>query len=321
MEMKRYYPSGYRRKKKRENVQRLVVYFAIAIIVGGVAILAGWAVVKMFKPGTPDQGTEQLANAQTQIDQQESEQEADLNPPPVSPLENNATADSVVQPLAPEQKPLLLEDIKDFEQSFPEIGIMLLPADEGSFPGLQEETKTEETKGETIVEDANDEPDVDTPPAGSTRPGPPVSREPGEDTSADSGSSLSRDSGNQSSSEGSKDSTDQNKKTGSSSTGASDTASKGGNSNPSGGSGGATGKYIYSVYAGSWDDKDAATRKLDELAGVGYAAQIIEGEFAGKKTFKVLVKSKLDDYDKAKEIQADLQTKGFSGAVIYKDKT
>lgn len=320
MEMKRYYPSGYRRKKKRENVQRLVVLFALAIIVGGLAILAGWAAVKMFKPGTPEKGTEELANAQLQIDQKESEQEADLNPPPATPTDTNIVADTVVQPTETETKPILLEDIKVFEQSFPEIGVMLLAADENAFPGVEEEVKPEEETGETLVEETTNEPDADTPPAGSTRPGPPVSRDPDESTSS-SDSALSHDSSSQTN-----NSSASNQNTNSSSGGSNgnNNGSTGSSSQGSGsasGSGGATGKYIYSVYAGSWNDKDTATRKLDELAGVGYAAQIIEGEFAGKKTFKVLVKNKLEDYDKAKEIQADLQTKGFSDAVIYKDKT
>lgn len=315
--MKRYYPSGYRKKKKRENVQRLVVYFAIAIIVGGVAILAGWAVVKMFKPGTPDQGTNELANAQAHLEQLEGESQANLNPAPAVPEVGESSAGAAVLIKEPEQTPILLADIKDFEQSFPEIGVMLLSSSDGAFPGLVEATMPEETTGETLVVETTNEPDADTPPAGSARPGPPVSRDPEANSSSGSDSSLNRDSGSSSSSGSNSQSGSASNNT---TSGASNSSSQNESSSSANGSGGASGKYIYTVYAGSWKDKDTATRKLDELAGVGYAAQIVEIKLPGSTTYRVLVKSKVEDYGIAKEIQADLKAKGFTDASIYKDK-
>jgi uncharacterized membrane protein YgcG len=324
MTMKRYYPSGYRKKKRQESVQRLVIYVVLAILVAGGAVVAGWGVVKMFKPGTPDQGTVELANAQAALEQREHEQEADLNPAPVTDVPSGEIAPDTV-PAQPESKPILLADIKEFETSFPEIGVSLLSlAEGGAFADVSTTTPPAENTASADSQPVPVEPedDADQPPQTEpVRPGPPVSRDAGE---SGSGSDLSRDSDSHGETGSNNSSGSQTGNSGSNAGGAGDSASSGSAGNTdagaTGSSGGTSGKYVYSVYAGSWDDKGNATRKLDELAGVGYAAQIIEAEFAGKKTFRILVKSKIDDYEKAKEIQSDLKTKGFSEAVVYKDK-
>lgn len=307
--MKKYYPKGYRKKRQRENVQRATGFFVITVLVIGVAITLGWAAIKLFTPGDPDRGTDEMVAKSDLLREQKNEAEANLNPPATTPP---VVADSIPLPEAGDTDgpaPLKLADIKNFEQSFPEIGVQLLqsnePAeltDEGTPTFVPEGERLTPSEAETQV--PSDDEQTETRPAppvmpDSVRPGPPVSREP-DDTPPPAPPRQRETPPADTSDSGSSGGTD--------------------NSGDSAGSGsaGVSGKYIYSVYAGIWEDKNAASKKLDDLSGVGYAAKIIERDEAGKKRFFLLVQDKIGDYDKAKEIQSDLKGKGFGDAFVTK---
>ena len=302
--MKKYYPKGYRKKRQRENLQRATGFFVITLIVIAAAISLGWAAVKMFKPGSPEQGTDDLVAKSDVIREQKNEAEASMNPPAAPPP---AVESAAFPPEGEDSRPssLKLADIMNFEQSFPEIGVQLIPSnepatitDENAPTFVPEGERLTPSEAESQVpeetEDAVEERPAPPVSQASARPGPPVSREPGETPPApprdrETPPPASSDDGGES--------------------GAGDSSS---------GSAGVSGKYVYSVYAGIWEDKNAASKKLDDLAGVGYAAKIIERDEAGKKRFFLLVQDKIGENEKAKEIQSDLKGKGFGDSFVTK---
>jgi len=313
--MKKYYPSGYRRKRQRENTQRLVGYLIVAVVIGGMAVVAAWAVIRMLMPGTPEEGAVKLAEIHEELESQAIEEEADLNPPPEISIDEAAVPDvEDTSEFQSGDEPIELDDIEEFEESFPEIGVTLVASgdevvttDEADTGDETDEETTESPEVEgSLVPDADDSGSEATPEGGSSvRPGPPVAREPEPpaDSTADNQTddSLDRDSGQESSS----DSTDEQ-------------ADEDSSSSATEGSSGATGDYLYSVYAGSWHNKDVASRKRDELSGIGYASRITERNEGGQSVFYVIVLDSTDSYHKAVEVEKDLESKGFGEAFVWK---
>ncbi len=305
--MKKYYPKGYRKKRQRENLQRATGFFVITLLVIGAAVTLGWAAIKLFKPGDPDKGTDELVAKTEQIREQKNEAEASQNPPATTPPAVPADAANALMPgMEDAPEPVKLADIKSFEQSFPEIGIQLLKSNEPATLA-EDESQTFVPEGERLTPNADetpvpaDEGETETRPAppvmpDSVRPGPPVSREPQETPPAPprERETPPAESGGGSNTDGSQ------------------------SESGDGGSAGVAGKYVYSVYAGIWEDKNSASKRLDDLSGVGYAAKIIERDESGKKRFFILVQDKIGEYTKAKEIQSDLKDKGFGEAFVTK---
>ncbi|MEP0814117.1 MAG: hypothetical protein HRF49_05570 [bacterium] len=313
--MAKYYPKGYRKKRRQERMQQVVGYTVIGVFVAAAAVISAWWFIKQFTPGTPERGTDNLALKSEQLEAKNVEREANQNPPVEAPPPMPFNDPALEAPVAateaepvPAEKPIDLKDIKDFAESFPIIGISLLKqGSPGTTAAPPEEAplETGPRPGETAVPDDDEKDDErPTPPGGaeSVRPGPPVSRD---NPPADSGSGVSRP----------------DKPAEKPAEKPADKPAEKPSEKPGGsGSGGVKGDYVYAVYAAIIDEKDAATKKLDELSGIGYAARIIEADSGGKKAYYILVEDKLSSYEKAKEIQGDLKSKGFGEAFVRKDK-